>query len=370
MSFDFSELPRSSPLSAEQLQQVFAELIAADTWHRYSGSYGEQLSKLLREEYQAEHCTLCCSGTMGIELALRGAGVRSGDEVIMAAYDFRAGLACTQLIGAQPVLVDILPEQPVINAEQVAAAVTSQTRAILVSHLHGCAAPLRQLREIADNCQLSLIEDACQSPGLSHEIANRVSDAVVLSCGGSKLLTSGRGGAVLTSSATIAQRMRIHTWRGNEAVPMSELQAALLIPQLQQLHEFNLARAAAVQGMLAEAGSADMPFRILVTDEILQRQADHAGRAVAVYYKLPVLLPSAPDPQQRQRILQMAQERRVPLGQAFQALQTCSAKSRFRAAGSLNAASDLADRLLLLHHSVLRADDAGDLLQKLADILS
>ena len=151
---------------------------------------------------------------------------------------------------------------------------------------------------------------------------------------------------------------------------MSELQAALLIPQLQQLHEFNLARAAAVQEMLAEAGSADMPFRILVTDEILQRQADHAGRAVAVYYKLPVLLPSAPDPQQRQRILQMAQERRVPLGQAFQALQTCSAKSRFRAAGSLNAASDLADRLLLLHHSVLRADDAGDLLQKLADILS
>lgn len=369
MSFDFSELPRRSPLSGEQLQQLFAELIAADTWHQYSGSYGEQLSTLLREEYRTEHCTLCCSGTIGVELALRGAGVRSGDEVIMAAYDFRAGLVCTQQIGAQPVLVDVLPEQPVIDAERVAAAITPRTRAILVSHLHGTVAPLRQLREIADTSQLSLIEDACQSPGLSHEVADRVSDAVVLSFGGSKLLTAGRGGAVLTSSAAIAQRIRIHTWRGNEAVPMSELQAALLIPQLQQLHEVNAARAAAVRAMLT-AGGVDLPFRMLVTDEFRKCQTDESGRALAVFYKLPLLLPSVPRPEQRERLLRMAQERGIPLGTAFQALHGCSARSRFRAEGSLDGASNLADRLLLLHHSVLQPDHSVSLLQELVQILS
>ena len=79
-----------------------------------------------------------------------------------------------------------------------------------------------------------MIEDACQAPGamLEGRRAGTFGDVGVLSFGGSKLLTSGRGGAVLTSDAHMAQRIRLYTQRGNEAYPLSEMQAAVVLPQL------------------------------------------------------------------------------------------------------------------------------------------
>ena len=370
MSFDFSELPRRSPLSGEQLQQLFAELIAADTWHQYSGSYGEQLSRLLREEYRTEHCTLCCSGTTGVELALRGAGVRSGDEVIMAAYDFRAGLVCTQQIGAQPVLVDVLPDQPVIDVEAVAGAITAKTRAIVFSHLHGFTAPIQQLRKLADEHGLMLIDDSCQSPGLSRvsDAAAPLEDVIVLSFGGSKLLTSGRGGAVLTSSETIAQRIRLHTWRGNETVPLSEIQAALVIPQLDLLHHANRERGAAVQTLLRETAD-NLPFHFMLSDRFWQQSVDDAGRSTAVFYKLPVLLPVPLQKSQRERLLMLAQAYGLPLGKCFDALHTVSAKSRYRAAGTLERSRKLSAQMLVLHHTALRQELCATVLESLKQLL-
>src|SRR5262249_58956237 len=82
-------------------------------------------------------------------------------------------------------------------------------------------------------------------------------DAGVLSFGGSKLLTAGRGGAILTAKHTIAQRARIWQMRGNLVAPLSELQAAVLRPQLAGLDENNRNRASRV-AMLREALS-DVP---------------------------------------------------------------------------------------------------------------
>src|SRR5258708_29563816 len=77
-------------------------------------------------------------------------------------------------------------------------------------------------------------------------LAGTWGDAGILRFGGRKLVTAGRGGAVLTSRADVAQRIRLYTQRGNDAYPMSELQAAVIIPQWVRLERANARRTEAV----------------------------------------------------------------------------------------------------------------------------
>ena len=118
---------------------------------------------------------------------------------------------------------------------------TSQTRAILVAHLHGGIVDLPRVRRIADPLGIPVIEDACQNPGATvyGRRAGTWGDVGVLSFGGSKLLTAGRGGVLLTQRQEIAERIKRYVLRGNDAYPLSEMQAAILIPQLDQLDALN-----------------------------------------------------------------------------------------------------------------------------------
>src|SRR5262249_4920495 len=149
-------------------------------------------------------------------------------------YDFPGNFRAIEAIGARPVLVDLAAGAWTLDVEQVLAAISSQTKAIIVSHLHGSLADMRRLREIADERGLAVVEDACQVPGARVEgkAAGSWGDCGVFSFGGSKLLTAGRGGAVVTNRDEVVQRIKIYCERGNDAFPMSELQAAVLEPQI------------------------------------------------------------------------------------------------------------------------------------------
>src|SRR5204862_924383 len=135
------------------------------------------------------------------------------------------------------VLVDVQPGTACLDGEQLADACHERTRAVIVSHLHGELAPMADIRAFADCSGLLLIEDACQAPGAMIEgrPAGTWGDVGVLSFGGSKLLSAGRGGALLTRSAEFIQRAKVYCEQGNHAFPLSELQAAVLIPQLAKL---------------------------------------------------------------------------------------------------------------------------------------
>ncbi|MCA9039630.1 MAG: aminotransferase class I/II-fold pyridoxal phosphate-dependent enzyme [Planctomycetaceae bacterium] len=231
--------PPSWPLLREEIQSSLMECWQTGDWGRYHGRQIPRLEKLLRDFYEAEFVTLCSSGSSALELALRGAKVEPGDEVIMAAYDFRANFQNITLLGATPVLVDLRPDDFQMDVSQIEAAISNKTKAILISHLHGGVVDVVQARAIADAHQICLIEDACQCQGASYN--NRPlalwGDVGIISFGGSKLTTAGRGGAVLTNNATIAQRIKLYQERGNLAYPLSELQAAVLIPQWESLRE-------------------------------------------------------------------------------------------------------------------------------------
>src|SRR2546421_6377460 len=147
-----------------------------------------------------------------------------------------------------PVLVDVAPDNWNLAPERLAAALGPSTRALIVSHLHGGLVPVRAVTALAAEHGVRVVEDAAQVPGavVQGRRAGTWGDVGVLSFGGSKLLTAGRGGTLLTPHADVYQRARLVQNRGNAVCPLSELQAAALLPQLDRLDERNARRRAAV----------------------------------------------------------------------------------------------------------------------------
>ena len=88
-------------------------MVQDGSWGRYHGPHCDRLRDALAEFHDVEHVILCSSGTVAVELALRSVKVQPGDEVVLAAYDYKANFANALTLQATPVLVDTLPGAPV-----------------------------------------------------------------------------------------------------------------------------------------------------------------------------------------------------------------------------------------------------------------
>ncbi len=190
-----------------------------------------------------------------MELALRGVQVGPGHEVILAAYDFPGNFRSIESVGAKPVLVDVARDSWCIDPDALDEAYSDQTRAVIVSHLHGSVADMPRICSWAKDRGIAVIEDACQSHGATvyGRPAGGWGDVATLSFGGSKLLSAGRGGAVLAQDVRVAQRITVFCERGNDAFPLSALQACVLLPQWRHLERLHEQRALAVEAVHAHA---------------------------------------------------------------------------------------------------------------------
>ena len=320
------------------------------SWGRYHGPHCDRLRDALAEFHDVEHVILCCSGTAAVELALRSVKVQPNDEVVMAAYDYKANFANVLTLQATPVLADTLPGVPVLDPKQLKNALSDKTKAIVCSHLHGCFADMAAVRAVAAEHGVPVIEDACQAAGgrLNGKAAGSIGDVGVLSFGGSKLLTAGRGGAVLTNDATVAQRIRLYTQRGNDAYPLSEMQAAVLLPQLQQLNERTHVRLQRVRQLL-NALPADSPL----TPALYPDPTDNVDD-IPAFYKVAFHYDGEKvGGQSREDFATLARQNGVALDPAFAALHKTHSGRRFRAVGELPNAAALHEELMTLHHPVL-----------------
>jgi dTDP-4-amino-4,6-dideoxygalactose transaminase len=289
---------------------------------------------------------LCSSGTAAVELALRGLKVGDGDEIVMAAYDFKSNFANVLTVGATPVLVDLRPDDWQIEAERLSGAIGPRTAAILIAHLHGGLVDMRRVRAIADERGLPVVEDACQAHDATvcGRPAGTWGDVGVFSFGGSKLLTCGRGGALITRRDDVAQRLRLYTQRGNEAYPLSEMQAAVLLPQWRQLPQHTQRRAENVAYLAELLGDAHGLRMLWSTLEASQ----------SAYYKVGFQYdPAAFDGLPRDRFCEALRAEGIAADPGFRGLHLIHARGRFRAAGDLSQATDADARCVTLHHPVL-----------------
>lgn len=335
-----------------EVSEAVGRALRTGSWGKYHGPSVPALVDLLAEAHGVPHAILCCSGTAAIELALGGVPIGSGDEVILSAYDFKGNFSDVLAVGGVPVLVDVLPGNWNLDSKQLAAAISPRTRAILVSHLHGGVVDMPAVMGFARQHQLVVIEDAAQCPGawIHGRTAGTWGDVGVLSFGGSKLVSAGRGGALVTSRDDIAQRVRLRTQRGNEAYPLSELQAAAVIPQWRRLPDFNARRRAAVARLCERA--TELPG--------LRLFGNPPSDSLPGYYKLGIQYdPAEFGGLSRDRFSAAFRAEGIALDAGFRALHKIHAARRYRAVGSLEEAGQADEGILTLHHPILLEGDAA-----------
>ena len=321
-------------------------------WGRYHGPHLPELCRRLAEYHSTEHVLACSSGTCAVELALLGIGVREGDEVILAAYDFKANFQNVLHLKAVPVLVDLDPVTWQMDSSHVEAALTPRTRAILVSHLHGGVVAMPRIRQLADEHKISVVEDACQNPGarVFGRIAGTWGDVGVLSFGGSKLMTAGRGGAILTPRTDVAERIKRHVLRGNDTYPLSEIQAAIVVPQVEQLDTWNARRCDAVQRLqaLLHPGTGLVPLQLPTRD------------ISPAYYKVGFQYRSSEfGDLSRDRFVEAMRAEGIAIDAGFRGNHLIHGSRRFRASGELSEATRADQEMITLHHPVLLEGDAA-----------
>ena len=219
-----------------------------------------QFEQTFADYTQTPFCISCNSGTDALYLALRAFDIGPGDEVITSPFTFIATAEVISMAGATPVFIDIVPETFNLDAEQLEAAITSRTRAIMPVHLFGQTADMAKVMAIAQAHALPVIEDCAQATGAvwqnSTGQTQKVGSIGEIGCFSfypSKNLGGyGDGGAITTHSAKLAEKMRIVRDHGrrsgyiHEAIGMNSrldaIQAAILSVKLRHLDHWNLQR--------------------------------------------------------------------------------------------------------------------------------
>ncbi|MBI3822530.1 MAG: aminotransferase class V-fold PLP-dependent enzyme [Planctomycetes bacterium] len=334
--------PSADPEILDVLQQAGRE----GWWGKYQAGKCDQLEAWLRDYHQVEHVLLCGSGNYAVELGLRALKIGPRDEVILADYDYPGNFLSIHAVGATPVLVDVDSRSWNLSIDAVRTAIGPATKAIVASHIHGGRVPMRALMELARERGLQVVEDAAQATGaiIDGRRAGTWGDVGVLSFGGSKLLSAGRGGALLTNNAGLAQQARNHLTRaGNIVCPLSELQAALLLPQCQKLDDRNALRWANVK-LLCEA-LADVPgVRPFV-------QADEPD--LPAFFKLGFQLDESAFGLSRERVVKALRAEGYAMDEGFAAAHTARSPKRYRRGASLAEAERAHAGCVQLHHPIL-----------------
>jgi dTDP-4-amino-4,6-dideoxygalactose transaminase len=274
------------PAPDEEYVSEVVEVVRSGEW----GGFPEPGARAFAFEeafagYQgAEHGILMINGTVTMEVACKALEIGWGDEVIVPALTFAATAYAPMAAGALPVFVDVTPENWTIDPDQVEAAITERTKAILPVHLGHQMADMDRIMSIAARHELAVIEDCAHAHGQRWRDtgAGCIGDFGSFSHQSSKILTSGEGGTLLTHDEALARRAHsiIDCGRAKDDgeteftfganYRLSELNAALLVVAMRKFPAQQAARADA--GEAFERLVTEIPgVRVMPRDERITR---------------------------------------------------------------------------------------------------
>ncbi|GAA1041303.1 hypothetical protein GCM10009557_64710 [Virgisporangium ochraceum] len=279
------------------------------------GPVVKKLEDGFAELHGVPHAVAVSNGTVALEAALEALGVGPGDEVITTSFSFAATLNAILRSGATVRLADITDDYT-IDPASVEALITPRTKVIMPVHLYGLPADMAAIQAIADRHGLKIVEDAAQAHAAG--IGDRSVGSWGVGCFSlyaTKNMHSGEGGLVTTTDDAVADRLRLlrnqgmrvrymyeaagHNWR------MTDLQAAIAVPQLATLAETAAVRVANAAAL--SEGLADVPGLITpvtpqgrthvwhqytlrladdapITRDQLTKNLEHAGVGFGLYY--------------------------------------------------------------------------------------
>ncbi len=234
----------------------------------------EEFERLVAKRAGRAHGIGVNSGTSGLHLGLLALGVRPGDEVITPAFSFVASANCIEYVGAKPVFVDCDPRTLNMRAEDVEAAITDRTRAIVGVEVFGNPTGMMELAKISTKHEIPMLEDACEGLGgrQGNERIGRFGRVAVFGFYPNKQITTGEGGMIVTDDDRVAALCRslrnqgraapgdtesdeagaeLGSWLMHQRLGynyrMSELNAALGVVQMKRLDKLIEARQSVAQ---------------------------------------------------------------------------------------------------------------------------
>jgi perosamine synthetase len=244
-------IPVAGPWITEREIAYVAEA-AATAWYANAGTFNARFEAALAAAVGRRHAISLPSCTSGLHLALVAAGVGRDDEVVVPECTWIATAAPIQYVGATPVFADIDPVTWCLSAHSLERAMTPRTRAVIVVDVYGSMPDMDALLRICERHGAVLIEDAAEAIGSQWwgRPAGGFGAASVFSFHGSKTVTTGEGGMVVTDDDALHQRMLVLRDHGrapgdvaffNQEVAykyrMSAVQAAMGLAQMERLEE-------------------------------------------------------------------------------------------------------------------------------------
>ncbi|MEQ8379069.1 DegT/DnrJ/EryC1/StrS family aminotransferase [Parvibaculum sp.] len=244
-------IPVAGPWITEREIEYVTEA-ARTAWFKDHYTFNARFEKAFAEYVGVKHAVSLPHCTAAIHLSLAAGGIGPGDEVIVPDVTWIASVAPVVYVGATPIFADIKKDTWCIDPSSVEAAITDRTRAIIGVDLYGSMADWVELRRIADQYDLLLVEDSAEALGSEYagQKAGALGDTGVFSFHGSKTVTTGEGGMLVTDDNHLHQR--VMTLRDHGRPPgdklflnteigfkykMSALQAAFGLAQIERVDE-------------------------------------------------------------------------------------------------------------------------------------
>jgi perosamine synthetase len=255
MTVEAPEIPLARPVLGDEEERAVIEVLRSRQLSL--GPRVPAFEQAFAQRLGVEHACAVSSGTAGLHLALRAAGVTDGDEVVTTPFSFVASANAPVFERARPVFADIDPRTLNLDPDAAAAAITERTTALLPVHIFGYPADIPAFERLG----LPIVEDACEALGAVHgdgiPVGGRGHPAV-FGFYANKQLTTGEGGMVTTSDAAVKER--IDSERNQGRAPnmdwldhdrlgfnyrLSDIASAIGLAQLERLGDLLAGRAAA-----------------------------------------------------------------------------------------------------------------------------
>ena len=292
-------IPLARPLVGAREEELVLEVLRSR--HLSLGPMLPAFERSLGERLGVEHVSAVSSGTAGLHLALRAAGVERGDEVVTTPFSFVASANSVLYEGARPVFCDIDRRTLNIDPQAAAAVVGERTAGLLPVHIFGYPAAMAELELLASRSGLWIVEDACEALGAVHGDGRTVGargNPAVFAFYPNKQLTTGEGGAVVCPDASVKQRVDSERnqgrapsmdWLDHDRLGfnyrLSDVACALGLAQLERLDAM----------LAARARIAGLYFAALSDVEGLELPCPDAGGDRRSWFVYVVQLPDAVD---------------------------------------------------------------------------
>ncbi len=245
----------------EREEKGLLEVLHSRNWGGFPApnEWNGKFAREFAQYHDAKHGITAANGTVTLEVALKAAGIKAGDEVIVPSLTWIATAGAAVYVNAVPVFVDVKESDLTIDPQAIEDAITDRTRAIIAVHLGSSIADLDALIDIAKRHDLVLIEDCAHMHGAKWKDKGVGSwgDLSSFSFQSSKLMTAGEGGIILTNNDEYMQKCWSYVncgrkefgydsfdgWVFGYNYRLTEWQAAVLHAQLQKLPELTKLRA-------------------------------------------------------------------------------------------------------------------------------